>query len=191
MTAEYYAISDIGVFQDLLYKTFESNTYLYWDWNSFRPGYTTDYFGLLLTGAIRIFTTGTYNFNVDECVDHCDLYINGVKLMSNTDTFTFTAGTWVRFKLELYEYAYGAQLKWTWKTPGTTTFVTIPLDNLGRQVYCAQSCVHGCCTADDTCICDNGWVVVSVICLLPLWLYLAKCIHNISMDLTLIHLLWW
>jgi len=114
-----------------------------------------DYWGAIVTGALRIDQTGNYQFQW-SCDDVCVVYLNGQLVTGSGQVWTLSPGI-VRFRLEYTEYTSGATFDIQWKTPWAGTFVSIPRTAVMRQVYCSGGCVHGCCTQDEQCSCDLGW----------------------------------
>jgi len=108
------------------------------DWGTGSPGtgIPVDSFSARWTGQVSIPTSGSYVFQTISD-DGVRLYVDGVQLVNNwtdhgpaTDNsapVTLTAGRRYDIVLEYYEKTGGAVAKLNWQTPGTTSFVSIPL----------------------------------------------------------------
>jgi MSHA biogenesis protein MshQ len=111
------------------------------DWGTGSPGsgLPTDAFSVRWTGQVSAPSSGSYVFQTISD-DGVRLYVNGAQLVSNwtdhgtaTDNsaaVTLVAGQRYDVVLEYYEKTGGAVAKLNWQTPGTSTFVPIPLTQL-------------------------------------------------------------
>lgn len=119
------------------------------DWGSGAPGsgVPSDNFSVRWIGQIEAPTTGAYQFQTISD-DGVRLWVNGAQLVNNwtdhgatTDTsavVNLTAGTKYNLIMEFYEKGGSATAKLLWQLPGTTTFVTIPVDRLYAVTNLAQ-----------------------------------------------------
>jgi hypothetical protein len=118
------------------------------DWGSGSPNtsVTNDNFSARWEGEVKATVSGIYSFSTISD-DGVRLFVNNVKIIDNftdhyntTDTgiqtFTFTAGTKYKIKMEYYERGGGAVAKLLWAVPGQTP-VAIPLINLYPLVTAA------------------------------------------------------
>jgi YVTN family beta-propeller protein len=111
------------------------------DWGTGSPGagVPVDSFSVRWTGQVSIPTSGSYVFQTVSD-DGVRLYLDGVQVVNNwtdhgpaTDNaapVTLTAGRRYDIVLEYYEKTGGAVAKLNWQTPGTTSFVAIPVTQL-------------------------------------------------------------
>ncbi len=113
-------------------------------------------FSAVLTGFIRPWTTGTYNFN---CVaDGCNVYINNVRVTGDSHAFSLTASQNYRIKIEAVRtYHSDYTMKISWRTSAFSSFEPIPANNFLHDVVCTTPCVHGCCTGENICRCEPGY----------------------------------
>jgi YVTN family beta-propeller protein len=121
--------------------TLTRNEAVNFDWGTGGPGngIAVDSFSVRWTGQVSAPTSGSYVFQTVSD-DGVRLTVNGVQVINNwTDHGTTTnnapavmlaAGQRYDIILEYYEKTGGAVAKLNWQTPGTTTFIPIPLIQL-------------------------------------------------------------
>jgi hypothetical protein len=111
------------------------------DWGTGSPNtsVTNDNFSARWEGEVKAPVSGVYSFSTISD-DGVRLFVNGIKIIDNftdhyntTDngnqSFTFTAGTKYKIKMEYYERTGGAVAKLLWTVPGQAQ-AAIPLSNL-------------------------------------------------------------
>jgi hypothetical protein len=111
------------------------------DWGTGSPGtgVGTNSFSVRWTGQVSVPANGSYVFQTISD-DGVRLWVNGAQLINNwsdhgtttnnSAAVTLVAGQRYDIVLEYYEKTGGAVAKLNWQTPGTTTFVAIPLTQL-------------------------------------------------------------
>ena len=113
-------------------------------WGTASPGVgvPADNFSVRWSGVVIVPRAGTYRFRTVSD-DGVRLWVNGVQVINNwTDhspttntsgTVSLAAGQRVSVRLEYYERGGGATMQWRWLTPGTTSYVAVPLSALAPQ----------------------------------------------------------
>jgi hypothetical protein len=111
------------------------------DWGTGSPGtgIGSNSFSVRWTGQVSVPTSGSYVFQTISD-DGVRLWVNGARLINNwsdhgvttnnSPTVTLVGGQRYDLVLEYYERSSGAVAKLNWQSPGTTTFVPIPLTRL-------------------------------------------------------------
>jgi MSHA biogenesis protein MshQ len=120
------------------------------DWGTGGPGngIAADSFSVRWTGQVSAPSSGSYVFQTISD-DGVRLSVNGVQIINNwtdhgtttnnSSAVTLVTGQRYDIVLEYYERTGGAVAKLNWRTPGTTTFVAIPL----TQLYAAPQGLLG------------------------------------------------
>ena len=80
--------------------------------------------------------------------------VNGVTI---TGGVNLTAGVNVRLRYEYVHSTGSAATALSWTIPGSSTAVVIDSSYFVHQVECGNTCVQGCCVADNVCLCDEGY----------------------------------
>jgi len=98
----------------------------------------TDRFTVTWRGWLKVPSTGTYTFQT-YTDDGVTLDVNGVRVISRwiaqapttvtSTSFTLNAGP-ILIAMDYFDSTGGAAAQLRWKTPGSTSFVTIPASNL-------------------------------------------------------------
>jgi PA14 domain/Bacterial Ig domain len=136
LRGEYFAAPDPGAQAPLV--RIEAVDF---DWGLAAPSQTLpqDNFAVRWTGSLAAPAGGTYQFQTvsDEGVR---LWVDGVLLIDNwtphlraTDTsqsLSLSAGQRVRIRLEYLDRIGAAEMRWRWKTPGSSSFVPVPASAL-------------------------------------------------------------
>jgi hypothetical protein len=111
------------------------------DWGEGSPGtgVGVDTFSVRWTGKLTAPVAGTYVLQT-EGDDGMRMWVNGTQMVNdwtdrgptqnNTPGIVLTAGQQVSIVLEYYENGYGATARLRWKTPGSTSFVIVPVGQL-------------------------------------------------------------
>jgi cytochrome c peroxidase len=111
------------------------------DWGEGSPGtgVGVDSFSVRWTGKLTAPVAGTYVLQT-EGDDGMRMWVNGTQMvndwtdrgptLNNTPGIVLTAGQQVSIVLEYYENGYGATARLRWKTPGSASFVIVPVGQL-------------------------------------------------------------
>jgi hypothetical protein len=111
------------------------------NWGTASPGTGVykDKFSARWTGTVEASSTGNFQFQTYSD-DGVRLWINGVQVINNwtnhsattntTATIALTAGGRYTIRMEYYENGGQAVAQLRWKTPGSSSYVTIPASRL-------------------------------------------------------------
>jgi YVTN family beta-propeller protein len=114
------------------------------DWGSGSPGspVPSNDFSVRWTGTLTIPVSGTYRLRTVSD-DGVRLWLDGTQRIDNwtdhgvtnnrTASLALTAGQRVGVTLEYYERRGQAVMRLQWRRPGTSSYVTIPVDNLNAN----------------------------------------------------------
>ena len=119
------------------------------NWSTTSPGagVSSDNFSVRWTGRLTATSAGTYTFQT-ESNDGVRLWINGQQIINNwtdhsttTDTsggVVLTAGQQVDVRMEFYAKTGSAVSRLRWRSPGTSSYVAIPIAQLSSPAAAAQ-----------------------------------------------------
>jgi len=114
-------------------------------WGSSSPGagVNADNFSVRWSGQVKATSAGTYTFQT-ESDDGVRLWVNGQQVVNNwtdhgptTDTsagIVLSPGQRVDVRMEYYEKGGGAVARLRWRTPGSSSYLAIPIAQLSTAV---------------------------------------------------------
>jgi YVTN family beta-propeller protein len=136
LTARYYNTIDLSGA-----PVITRNEAINFNWGSGSPGtgVNSNNFSARWIGRVVVPTAGSYRFQT-ESDDGVRLWVNGQLVVNNwsdhspktntTSAFSYLAGQQVDVVMEYYERSGGAVARLRWLTPGTTSYVAIPVTRL-------------------------------------------------------------